>query len=249
MPAGGAICMKDIDFAYGNGPLVLRGFTLEIPAGQRVGIVGPSGAGKSTVLGLLQRLDDVPRGTVTIDGQDVKDVRQDSLRASIAVVPQDVTLMHRSVMENVRYGRPDADDEDVRRAADDACCDEFIEALPDGIKTMVGERGARLSGGQRQRVSIARAFLKRAPILLLDEATSALDSESENRIQLALDRLMRGRTVVAVAHRLSTLSSFDRIVVIENGKIIEDGRPDDLRLAGGTYERLWRLQAEGRETA
>jgi ATP-binding cassette subfamily B protein len=157
--------------------------------------------------------------------------------------------MHRSVMENVRYGRPDADDEDVRRAADDACCDEFIEALPDGIKTMVGERGARLSGGQRQRVSIARAFLKRAPILLLDEATSALDSESENRIQLALDRLMRGRTVVAVAHRLSTLSSFDRIVVIENGKIIEDGRPDDLRLAGGTYERLWRLQAEGRETA
>jgi ATP-binding cassette subfamily B protein len=179
---------------------------------------------------------------VVVDGQDIREVRQNSLRASIAVVPQDVALFHRSALENVRYGRPEASDEEVFDAARNALCEDFILRLPDGWKTVVGDRGARLSGGQRQRLGIARAFLKMAPILLLDEATSALDSESERTIQLALQNLMKGKTVLAVAHRLSTLSNFDRVVLIDRGVIVEDGPPEVLREAGGLYARLWHLQ-------
>jgi ATP-binding cassette, subfamily B, bacterial len=242
---GGSIAFEDVSFAYTDGRHVFEHFTLRIPAGQRVGMVGPSGAGKSTLVGLVHRLDDVQRGRVLIDGQCVTSVTQDSLRAAVAVVPQEISLFHRSVMENIRYGRPDASDEEVVSAARYAYCDEFIRALPAGYDTPVGERGIKLSGGQRQRIGIARAFLKDAPIIILDEATSALDSESEKEIQRALAGLMRGRTVLAVAHRLSTLSSFDRIVVLIDGRIVEDGTPLELRRRGGTFDALWRLQAEG----
>jgi ATP-binding cassette, subfamily B, bacterial len=242
---GGSIAFEDISFAYADGRRVIEHFTLRIPAGQRIGVVGPSGAGKSTLVSLIQRLDDVQKGRVLIDGQCVTSVTQDSLRAAVAVVPQEISLFHRSVMENIRYGRLDASDEEVIAAARYAYCDEFIRALPAGYDTLVGERGIKLSGGQRQRIGIARAFLKNAPIIVLDEATSALDTESEREIQRALADLMRGRTVLAVAHRLSTLSSFDRIIVLINGRIVEDGSPLELRRRGGTFDALWRLQAEG----
>jgi len=208
-------------------------------------VVGPSGAGKSTLIGLLQRLDDVQAGSILVDGQNIADVQQDSLRQAIAVVPQEIALLHRSILENIRYGRAEATLEEVHEAARAACCDDFISSLPDGYDTIVGERGAKLSGGQRQRIGIARAFLKDAPIILLDEATSALDTESEMAIQAALVRIMRARTVIAVAHRLSTLTSFDRILVIDQGRVVEDGTAADLRRQGGLFERMWRLQAEG----
>ncbi|PWC44908.1 ABC transporter ATP-binding protein [Azospirillum sp. TSO22-1] len=242
---GGAIGVERVGFAYPDGRPVFEDFTLRIPAGQRIGIVGPSGAGKSTLVGLVQRLDDVQEGRVLIDGQSVAAVTQDSLRAAIATVPQEISLFHRSVLENIRYGRPDATDKEVRLAARAAYCDDFIRDLPQGYDTPVGERGVKLSGGQRQRIGIARAFLKNAPILILDEATSALDTESEIEIQRALNDLMRGRTVLAVAHRLSTLAGFDRIVVLVDGRIVEDGHPAELRRRGGAFETLWRLQAEG----
>ncbi|WP_431857165.1 ABC transporter ATP-binding protein [Azospirillum sp.] len=242
---GGAIDFERVRFAYEDGRQVFKDFTLHVPAGQRIGIVGPSGAGKSTLVGLVQRLDDVQAGRVLIDGQSVAGVTQDSLRAAIATVPQEISLFHRSVLENIRYGRPDATDEEVRMAARAAYADAFIRDLPEGYGTLVGERGVKLSGGQRQRIGIARAFLKNAPILVLDEATSALDTESEIEIQRALNDLMRGRTVLAVAHRLSTLSGFDRIVVLVDGHIVEDGHPAELRRRGGAFETLWRLQAEG----
>ena len=195
------------------------------PAGQKVGLVGRSGAGKSTIIALLQRLYDPDAGEVLIDGQNIAHVTQESLRSSIAVVQQDISLFHRSLLENLRYGRPDASDEEVYRAVEAARCTEFINRLPDGFDTLVGERGMKLSGGQRQRLAIARAFLMNAPIVLLDEATSALDTESEQSIQEALARLFKGRTVIAIAHRLSTLDSFDRIVVLDRGRIVEDGPP------------------------
>jgi ATP-binding cassette, subfamily B, bacterial len=245
---GGSIRLKDVEYAYAGGAPVLRGFDLHITAGQRCGIVGASGAGKSTLLGLVQRLDDVQAGSVEIDGQDVRSVGLDGLRSTIAVVPQDIGLLHRTVIENIRYGRPDASNEEVYEAARNACCDDFIANLPEGYETTVGERGVRLSGGQRQRIGIARAFLKRAPILLLDEATSALDSESELKIQQALERLVQRRTVVAVAHRLSTVAAFDRIVVIEHGPVVEDGSPNDLLCANGLYARLWKMQSEENRT-
>jgi ATP-binding cassette subfamily B protein len=226
---------------------VFRNFNLDIPAGQKIGLVGPSGAGKSTLISLIQRLDDVQAGRILIDSQPVTEVTQDSLRARIAVVPQDIALFHRSVLENIRYGRPEATDKDVYKAARDAYCDDFIRELPQGYDTIVGERGVRLSGGQRQRLGIARAFLKNAPILILDEATSALDTQSEREIQMALAELMRGRTVVAIAHRLSTVASFDRIVVLVDGKIAEDGPPSILKEEGGMFEDLWRLQVKGFE--
>ena len=205
------------------------------------GLVGPSGSGKSTLFALLQRLDDVQRGRILIDGQDIARVTQKSLRAAIAVVPQDVSMFHRSIMENIRYGRPGASDEEVLDAAAAARCD-FIEALPSGMATLVGDRGVKLSGGQRQRIAIARAFLKDAPLLLLDEATSALDSESEEMIRQALGYLMRDRTVIAIAHRLSTVRAFDRIIVLNAGRVVQDGAPEQLMRRDGLYRDLLRRQ-------
>jgi ATP-binding cassette, subfamily B, bacterial len=242
---GGSVEFRRVSFAYPDGRRVFDDLSLLIPAGQKVGIVGPSGAGKSTLVSLVQRLDDAQRGQVLIDGQDVSGVSQDSLRAMIAVVPQEISLFHRSIMENIRYGRPGATDEEVFAAARAARCHEFIGALPQGYATLVGERGVKLSGGQRQRVGLARAILKNAPIIILDEATSALDTESELEVQHALEALVRGRTVLAVAHRLSTLVEFDRIVVVVDGHVVEDGSPGELRHAGGVFETLWRLQADG----
>ncbi|MFV0456808.1 MAG: ABC transporter ATP-binding protein [Pseudomonas sp.] len=241
----GDIDFEHIRFGYPERAPVFEGFSLHIPAGQSVGLVGASGAGKSTLLALLQRLDDVHGGQVLIDGQDIRQVSQDSLREKIAVVPQETALFNRSILENIRYGRPEASDEDVFEAARHAFCDGFIRALPEGYRTLVGERGVMLSGGQRQRLGIARAFLKDAPILILDEATSALDSQSEAEIQDALNQLIQGRTVVAVAHRLSTLANFDRIVVLREGRIVEDGPPHELRRHGGEFNTLWRMQVEG----
>jgi ATP-binding cassette subfamily B protein len=216
---------------------VLEHFSLHIDAGQRVGLVGPSGAGKTTVLALLQRTFDPPRGAgaVSISGQCLVDVSLASLHEAIAVVPQDISLFNRSLLDNLRYGRPDATEEEVCRACEHANCLDLIRSLPEGLLTMVGERGTRLSGGQRQRVAIARAFLKDAPILLLDEATSALDSASEAKIEAALERLMKGRTVVAIAHRLSTLQSFDRIVVVQHGRLVDEGTPNELAKRAGIY--------------
>jgi ATP-binding cassette subfamily B protein len=247
-PGPGAIAFHDVCFAYDGAKPIFEHLDLFVPAGQRLGVVGPSGAGKSTFVRLVGRVMDVTRGAITVDGLNVAAVRQDSLRDAIGVVPQDIALLHRSVMENLRYGNPGASDEQVRAAAREALCHDFIMALPHGYDTVVGERGARLSGGQRQRISIARAMLKNAPVLLLDEATSALDSRSEAKIQAALARLMKGRTVIAVAHRLSTVAAFDRIIVLVEGRIVEDGAPDALVAQGGVYADLWRLQAEGQET-
>jgi ATP-binding cassette subfamily B protein len=238
----GGVSFTDVTFAYPGRPPVLQHFDLTIPHGQRVGLVGASGAGKSTLVSLLQRFHDVQQGAVRIDGQDISHITQASLRDVMAIVPQDISLFHRSVLENIRYARPDATEAEVRQAAETARCADFIAALPEGFDTMVGDRGAKLSGGQRQRLAIARALLKNAPILLLDEATSALDSESEHAIQHALDHLMRGRTVIAVAHRLSTLRNFDRIVVMQDGRVIEDGPPDVLASRPGPYRDLLRRQ-------
>jgi len=239
----GAISFRDLGFAYPDGQTVLKNFTLHVPGGQKVGLVGRSGAGKSTIVALLQRLYDPDVGEVLIDGQVIAHVTQASLRGSIAVVQQDISLFHRSLLENLRYGRPDASDEEVYRAVEAARCSEFIQRLPEGYDTIVGERGMKLSGGQRQRLAIARAFLMNAPIVLLDEATSALDTESEQSIQEALARLFRGRTVIAIAHRLSTLDAFDRIVVMDRGRIVEDGAPRRLlQTKGGVYSRMYGRQ-------
>jgi ATP-binding cassette subfamily B protein len=242
LASNGEVTFQDVTFAYPGRKPVLDRFSLHIPTGQRVGLVGASGAGKSTVVSLLQRFHDVQHGEIAIDGQDIATITQRSLRDSMAIVPQDISLFHRSVLENIRYARPDASDDDVLAAASVARCRDFIDALPEGFNTMVGDRGAKLSGGQRQRLAIARALLKDAPILLLDEATSALDSDSESAIQHALDNLMQGRTVIAVAHRLSTLRNFDRIVVMEAGRIIDDGSPDELSRRPGPYRDLLRKQ-------
>ncbi|MFG3693447.1 ABC transporter ATP-binding protein [Stutzerimonas stutzeri] len=243
--AEGDITFKDVSFSYPDRGAVFRHLDLHIPAGQKVGVVGSSGAGKSTLINLIQRLDDVQEGHILIDGQDIRSVSQDSLRERIAVVPQETALFNRSIRENIRYGRPGATDEEVIEAARSAFCDGFIRELPQEYDTLVGERGVMLSGGQRQRLGIARAFLKNAPILILDEATSALDTQSEAEIQVALNDLVHNRTVVAVAHRLSTLSSFDRIIVLRDGRIVEDGPPHELRSRGGEFDALWRMQAEG----
>jgi ATP-binding cassette, subfamily B, bacterial len=241
---GGSIDFNNVDFSYPAGHQVFDGFNLRIEPGQRVGLVGPSGAGKSTLIGLVQRLADVDGGRVLIDDQDIRAMTQDSLRAAIAVVPQDILLFHRSALENIRYARPEATDEEVLAAARAARCDDFIRALPDGYDTIVGERGMKLSGGQRQRLGIARALLKDAPIVVLDEATSALDSASEIEIQRALEVLMCGRTVLAIAHRLSTVSGFDRVIVLQQGRIIEDGPPAELRRRRGFFDRMCRLQED-----
>ena len=235
--SGAAIAFNNISFGYPGGQQVFERFSLRIQPGQRVGLVGHSGGGKSSLFTLLQRFYDVEDGGITIDGQDIARVTQQSLRESISVVPQDISLFHRSILENIRYGRPNATDSEVLRAAIAARCD-FIEGLPEGMETMVGDRGIKVSGGQRQRIAIARAFLKDAPILLLDEATAALDSESEEAIREALSRLMRGRTVIAIAHRLATLRNFDRVVMLQSGRIIEDGPPDILLQGKGPYREL-----------
>ncbi|UPJ47105.1 ABC transporter ATP-binding protein [Bradyrhizobium sp. 200] len=235
--SGAAVAYNNVGFHYPGGVQVFEKFSLRIQPGQRVGLVGHSGGGKSSLFALLQRFYDVQRGSITIDGQDIARVTQQSLREAISVVPQDISLFHRSIMENIRYGRPNATDDEVLRAAIAARCD-FIENLPEGMATMVGDRGIKVSGGQRQRIAIARAFLKDAPILLLDEATASLDSESEEAIREALSRLMRGRTVIAIAHRLATLRNFDRVVVLQGGRIIEDGPPDILVQGRGPYREL-----------
>ena len=237
LKAGAAITFNSVSFRYPGGLEVFDRFSLRLQPGQRVGLVGQSGGGKSSLFVLLQRFYDAQQGSITIDGQNISRVTQQSLREAISVVPQDISLFHRSIMENIRYGRPTATDDEVLRAAIAARCD-FVETMPEGLATMVGDRGAKLSGGQRQRIAIARAFLKDAPILLLDEATAALDSESEEAIREALSRLMRGRTVIAIAHRLATLRNFDRVVMLKAGKIIEDGSPDRLMQGRGPYREL-----------
>src|SRR5580658_5451323 len=234
---GASVKFENVTFRYGEGQKIFEDFSLSFMPGERVGLVGPSGGGKSTLFALLQRFYDAQDGRILIDGQDIARVTQESLREAIGVVPQDISLFYRSVMENIRYGRPDATDDEVLDAAFAARCD-FIGELPNGMRTLVGDRGVRLSGGQRQRIAIARAFLKNAPLLLLDEATSSLDSESEEAIREALNRLMHGRTVIAIAHRLSTVRNFDRIVVLELGKVVQDGPPDALLRREGVYRRL-----------
>ena len=224
---------------------VVKDFELTIPAGQRVGLVGPSGAGKTTLMGLLMRMHDVAQGAIRIDGEDIRAVTQESLRRSIALIPQDTTLFHRSLLENIRYGRPGATDDEVAEAARRAHAHEFIMELENGYKTMVGERGVKLSGGQRQRIAIARAILKNAPILLLDEATSALDSHSEQIIQAAMREAMAGKTVIAIAHRLSTVMDMDRLVVLDRGFVVADGSHSELLARGGLYADLWRKQSGG----
>jgi ATP-binding cassette subfamily B protein len=236
--SGAAVAFENVAFRYPDGRIVFEDFSLRIECGQRVGLVGPSGCGKSTLMTLLQRFYDVQGGRILVGGQDIARVTQQSLRSSIAVVPQDISLFHRSIMENIRYGRPDASDAEVIEAIAAANCDQFIGNLPEGMATIVGDRGVKLSPGQRQRIGIARAFLKDAPILLLDEATSALDGDSEEAVRQALDRLMGGRTVIAIAHRLSSLRSFDRIVVLQAGQVCEDGPPQVLVRRKGVYSNL-----------
>ncbi|MAZ29819.1 ABC transporter ATP-binding protein [bacterium] len=242
--AGGKVVWHDATFEYGENA-VFNNFNLTIEPGQRVGLVGPSGAGKTTFVSLLLRQHDLDSGVIEIDGQNIATVTQDSLREHIAVVPQEPLLFHRTIHENIAYGKPDATEEEIIEVAKKAQAHDFISELPEGYDTLVGERGVKLSGGQKQRVAIARAMLKDAPILVLDEATSALDSESEVAIQKALHELMAGKTVVAIAHRLSTLREMDRILVLEAGQIVEDGTHTDLAHAGGTYQRLWEHQAGG----
>jgi ABC-type multidrug transport system fused ATPase/permease subunit len=224
---------------------VFRGLRLVIAPGQRVGLVGHSGAGKTTIATLVMRLYDLQGGSIAIDGQNIAAVTQRSLRRSIGLIPQDTILFHRTLMENIRYGRPEAGDDEVLRAAKGAHAHEFIESLPDGYRTLVGERGVKLSGGQRQRIAIARALLKDAPILILDEATSALDSESEALIQSGMQEAMAGKTVIAIAHRLSTLAHLDRLIVLDRGVIVEDGTHADLLARRGVYARLWARQVGG----
>ena len=243
--SAGQIDFKNVRFHFNAGSGVLNGIDLEIKAGERVAFIGPSGAGKSTLVRLLLRLYDLPEGTILVDGQNIAEVTQGSLREAVSFVPQDPILFHRSLKDNIKYGKTEATDEAMIEAAKLAHCHEFITALPYGYDTYVGERGIKLSGGERQRVAIARAILKNAPILVLDEATSSLDSHSEMLIQDALDVLMRGKTVIVIAHRLSTIRKMDRIVVLDHGKIIEEGTHDRLLADEGLYAKLWSLQSHG----
>jgi ATP-binding cassette subfamily B multidrug efflux pump len=246
----GEIRFEHVDFAYGGARKVIDDLSLVIRPGEKIGLVGRSGAGKSTLVNLLLRFYDVDAGRILIDGQDIARVTQDSLRAQIGMVTQDTSLLHRSVRDNIVYGRPDADDARMVAAAKRAEAHEFIEGLVDpkgrrGYDAHVGERGVKLSGGQRQRIAIARVMLKDAPILLLDEATSALDSEVEQAIQASLNTLMEGKTVVAIAHRLSTIAAMDRLVVMDRGRIVEEGTHAQLLARGGLYARLWARQSGG----
>lgn len=246
----GKIEFKDLGFCYTDGGVdtrVFDNFDLTIAPGQRVGLVGVSGSGKTTLTKLLLRLSDIQEGQILVDGQNVADVTQQSLRRQIAYVPQEPLLFHRTIAENIAYGKPGATIEEIRQAAKNANALDFIEALPQGFDTLTGERGVKLSGGQRQRIAIARAMLIDAPILVLDEATSALDSESEATVQDALAKLMKGRTTIVVAHRLSTVASLDRIVVLKQGEIVEDGTHASLVAANGEYAALWNRQTMANE--
>ncbi|KND51457.1 MAG: ATP-binding cassette, subfamily B, bacterial [Parcubacteria bacterium C7867-001] len=241
----GVVEFSNVDFKFSDSRSIMQDFNLSIAGGEKVALVGPSGAGKSTITKLLLRLYDVTGGAVRIDGQNIREMTQASVRDAIAFVPQEPILFHRTLMENIRYGKRDATDEEVIDAAKRAHCYEFIVQTPEGFNTFVGERGIRLSGGERQRVAIARAILKNAPILVLDEATSSLDSESEALIQDALRKLMEGKTVIAIAHRLSTIMEMDRIIVIENGKVATTGTHTELLAKEGIYKKLWSIQAGG----
>lgn len=240
----GHIHFDDVTFQYGDNP-VFHHMQLDIAPHERIGLIGVSGAGKTTLVNLLQRFFDIQGGAIRIDGQNIAHVTQQSLRAHIGLIPQDTSLFHRSLLDNIRYGRLNATDEEVIAAAEKAYAHEFIQQLPEGYATLVGERGIKLSGGQRQRIAIARAILKDAPILILDEATSALDSESERHIQDGLQELMRARTVIAIAHRLSTISHMDRLVVMEAGAIVEQGTHEELLQQNGVYAKLWGMQSGG----
>ncbi len=246
----GTIAFNHVDFSYESGKPLLNGFNLQIKAGEKVGLIGRSGSGKSTLVNLLLRFYEPQSGTITIDGQNINDVTQESLRAQIGLVTQDTSLLHRSVRDNIIYGRPNASDEDMRQAAERAEAADFIPQLTDakgrtGYDAHVGERGVKLSGGQRQRIAIARVMLKDAPILILDEATSALDSEVEVAIQQSLDKMMDGKTVIAIAHRLSTIAAMDRLIVLDKGKIVEQGTHAQLLAQNGLYAKLWAHQSGG----
>lgn len=243
----GVITFDHISFAHDDDPnrVLFRDFSLQIEPNQKLGLVGTSGAGKTTLTKLLLRFYDPTSGAILIDGQDIRMVTQESLRQQIAYVPQEPLLFHRSIRENIAYGRPEATQDDIILAAKQAHAWEFITQLPEGLETVVGERGVKLSGGQRQRIAIARAILKDAPLLVLDGATSALDSESEALIQQSLETLMQGRTSIVVAHRLSTIAALDRIVVVDKGHIVEEGSHDELLARGGIYARLWSRQSGG----
>jgi subfamily B ATP-binding cassette protein MsbA len=240
--AKGDVSLENVDFSYADGKPVLQGVSLSVEAGKTVALVGQSGAGKSTILNLIPRFFDTNAGRVTLDGVDVRDLKIASLRAQIALVSQDVTLFDDTIEANIAYGRAGASPEEIRQAARNAAADTFIEAMPEGYETTVGEHGVKLSGGQRQRIAIARAMLKNAPVLLLDEATSSLDTESERAVQKALAELMRGRTTIVIAHRLSTIQSADMIHVVDAGRIVESGRHQELLACGGTYANLYQLQ-------
>lgn len=246
----GAIAFNDMTFHYGKESGIIEGLNLKIRPGEKIGLVGRSGAGKSTLVNLLLRFYDLESGSITIDGQNIANVSQDSLRAHIGMITQDTSLLHRSVRDNILYGRPDASEADVVEAAKRAEAQEFIANLADpkgrtGLDAHVGERGVKLSGGQRQRIAIARVMLKDAPILIMDEATSALDSEVEQAIQENLFRLMEGKTVIAIAHRLSTIAALDRLIVLDRGRIVEDGSHASLIAKGGIYAKLWEHQSGG----
>ncbi len=243
---GGAIEFKNVTFAYHKQKNTYKNFNLKINPGERVALIGPSGGGKSTIVKLLFRFFDIQSGQILIDDQNIAEVQQVGLRDNISLVPQDPILFHRTLMENIRYAKAGASDQEVARAAKLAHAHEFISSFPEGYDTYVGERGVKLSGGERQRVAIARAILKDAPILVLDEATSSLDSESESLIQDALKNLMKGRTTIVIAHRLSTIMQMDRIIVIDGGKVVEEGKHEELLKAKqGVYQRLWEIQAGG----
>lgn len=241
----GEIEFRNVSFSFLKSKKTLNGFSLKINHGEKIALVGPSGAGKTTVTKLLLRFFDVERGQILVDHQDISRVTQESLRENISLVPQEPILFHRSLLENIRYGRREATDEEVIEASKKAHCHEFISELPNNYNTLVGERGVKLSGGERQRVAIARAILKNAPILILDEATSSLDSESERLIQNAMDELMKGKTTIAIAHRLSTVIKMDRIVVMEKGAVITSGTHQSLIRREGVYKKLWDIQAGG----
>ncbi|MEU1426019.1 ABC transporter ATP-binding protein [Nocardia sp. NPDC005746] len=244
-PKGSDIRFEKVNFAHAGAQPLFRGLDLHVPGGARIGLVGRSGGGKSTLTQLLLRMMDIDGGVIRIGGQDISRLRQNDLRSLLSYVPQDPAMFHRSLSDNIRFARPEATDEEVRRAAKAAHVTEFADGLPDGMGTLIGERGVKLSGGQRQRVALARAILRDAPILLLDEATSALDSESEILVQQALWELMEGRTALVVAHRLSTVAGMDRLIVLDRGRIVEQGSHEELLRGEGTYAQLWRHQSGG----